>query len=432
MTDYGFLGMRGTGDWTDSDMRPKNWRDAILYLYPNGDAPLTAILSKLNEQKVDDPQYYWWTQGLPAQGGAITASYTDSILSAAAGDASVSGDTIYCKVAEETADHFRAGHVAMLRYTSDYEVDVRGKVTSVYKNGANSYVAVKLIENDDNSSTYGISDCDRILVVGNMNPEGSAMPDAIAYDPVKLYNYTQIFRTPLSITRTARLTRLRTGDAYKKAKREALELHSIEMEKAFLWGVRYEGTGDNGKPERSTWGVIPFIVGNSGIVSDFTTQTDWTNTTWLTDGEEWLDYQLEQIFRYGGDERLAFCGSGVILAINKLVKEYGTYNFTPKTTSYGIKVMEWVTPFGVIHLKRHPLFSYEVTNRYSMVIIEPKDLTYRYITDTTFFPDPDKQNTGRGRIDGTDEDYLTECGLELHHPQKFGYLNGFNQDNGTP
>jgi len=54
-----FLGMRGNGDWSDSDMRPKNWREGILYLYPNGDAPLTAILSKMSEEKVDDPQSIW-------------------------------------------------------------------------------------------------------------------------------------------------------------------------------------------------------------------------------------------------------------------------------------------------------------------------------------------------------------------------------------
>lgn len=432
MTDYAFLGMRGTGDWTDSDMRPKNWREGILYLYPNGDAPLTAILSKLSEQKTDDPQYYWWTQGLPAQGGAITATYTDAILSTAYTSGGTAGTTLYVKVAEATADHFRAGHQALLRYSSDYSVDCVGKVTGVVKNGASSYVAVKLLEADDNSASYDLSDADRILVIGNINPEGSAMPDAIAYDPVKYYNYTQIFRTPLSITRTARLTRLRTGDAYKKAKREALELHSIEMEKAFLWSIATENTGSNGKPERTTSGIIPFIVANGGVVSDFATQTTWTNTTFLADGEEWLDTQLETIFRYGGDSRLAFCGSGVILQLNKLIKEYGNYTFTPKTTSYGIKVMEWVTPFGVIYLKRHPLFSYETTNQTSMLIIEPKDLSYRYITDTTFYPDPDKQNTGRGRIDGTDEDYLTECGLEIHHPAKFGWLNGFGQDNGTP
>lgn len=50
-----FLGMRGNDDWV-ADQRPKNWREQILYLYPNGQAPLTAILSMLSSEKVDDPQ----------------------------------------------------------------------------------------------------------------------------------------------------------------------------------------------------------------------------------------------------------------------------------------------------------------------------------------------------------------------------------------
>ena len=52
----GFLGLRGTGDWA-TDQRPKSWRDGILYLYPNGMAPLTAMTAKLKSQKVDDPQF---------------------------------------------------------------------------------------------------------------------------------------------------------------------------------------------------------------------------------------------------------------------------------------------------------------------------------------------------------------------------------------
>jgi len=60
----GFLGMRGTGSWA-GDQRPYNWRQGILYLYPNGSAPLTAILSMLGEEKVDDPQS---RMGLPIGG----------------------------------------------------------------------------------------------------------------------------------------------------------------------------------------------------------------------------------------------------------------------------------------------------------------------------------------------------------------------------
>lgn len=318
----------------------------------------------------------------------------------------------------------------LLRNTANYLDDTNAKVVAVVQNGASSYVACKLLQADP--TTTGLVDCNRILVIGNINPEGGAMPDSIAYDPTKYSSYTQIFRTPLSITRTARLTKLRTGDQYKEIKREALQLHGIEMEKAFLWSYGLETTGSNGKPERSTWGIIPFIVANGGITSDFSSDSGYTNTSWLTSGEEWLDEHLEELFRYGSGERLAVCGSGVILGINKLVKSSGNYQFTPKTMSYGIQVMEWVTPFGVIYMKRHPLFSYETTNRNSMLCMDVSNLKYRYITDTTFYDDPDKKNTGRNRIDGTDEEFLTEAGLEIHHPSTFAFLNGFNTDNGTP
>lgn len=423
----GFLGMRGTGDWV-TDERPKNWRETILRLYPNGDAPLTAILAKMKSERTDDPQYHWWDKGLPTQGGAATNVYTD-VLSTAYTTGGAVGDVLYVKAAAAVIQEFRVGHQVLLRNSSNYADDCNAKVMARVVNGANSYITVKLLEADP--TTTGIADCDTVLVIGNINAEGAPMPDAVAYNPTKHYNYTQIFRTPLEITRTARRTKLRTADAYKEAKRECLELHSIEMEKAFIWGIRTEFIGDNDKPERTTGGIIEWINDNSGIVSDYTTDSSSgvDGMTWESGGEDWLDYYLEQIFRYGSDERLAFVGSGVILQLNKLIKLYGNYQLEPKTTSYGIRVMEWVTPFGIVNMKRHPLFSYEATNRNTMLVIEPSDLNYRYIDDTTFYDDPEKKNTGYTRIDGTKEEYLTECGLELHHPKKCGYLNGFGSDN---
>ena len=422
----GFFGMRGNGDWA-TDQRPKNWRETVLFLYPNGDAPLTAILSKMKEERVNDPEFNWWTKTLATQGGTVSDVDID-LASTAYTTGGAIGDVLYVVAAAAVVQEMRAGHQVLLRNSSNYADDCNAKVTGRVVNGASSYVTVKLLEADP--TTTGIADCDTILIIGNINSEGAAMPDAISYDPVKYYNYTQIFRTPLEITRTARRTKLRTGDAYKEMKREALELHSIEMEKAFLWGIKTEGVGDNGKPERTTGGLIQWIVDNSGIVSDYVTDTDVaTGLTWEAGGEEWLDYFLEQVFRYGGDQRLAFVGSGVLLAINKLVKLYGNYQLLPKTTSYGIRVMEWITPFGVLNMKRHPLFSYEATNRNTMVVFEPNDLRYRYIDDTQFYDDPEKKNTGYTRRDGTKEEYLTECGLEFHFPIKCGYFNGFGSDN---
>jgi len=429
----GFLGMRATGDWADNQ-RPENWREMILYLYPNGTAPLTAILSKLREEKVDDPIFHWWTKLLPSQAGTVTARWMNVNNSGAVGDSRTSGETVYFVMSASDLTHFRVGHQVLMRYTGDYAVDVNGLVTSVNTSQLN--VGVKLIEDDDNDGTYSVDDCDRLLVIGNANAEGANMPDAISYDPVEWSNYTEIFRTSLSITRTARLTRLRTGDAYREAKRECLELHSVEMEKAFLWGIKWVGTGSNGKPKRTTMGLIRALqygsdgTSNVGVSDSYKVNTTYSGDTWLQSGKDWMDYYFEQMFRYGKSEKLAFVGSGALLGINQLAETYGTIQITPKTKSYGLAVNEWITPFGVVNMVTHPLFSFEATNRHSMVIFEPAGLRYRYITDTTFYSEKsDQQNTGWARRDGTDEEYLTEAGLEYHHPNGWGYLNGVGEDN---
>ena len=429
-----FLGMRGSGSWADGE-RPLNWRESILFLYPNGMAPLTAILSKMGSEKVDDPEFNWFTKSLSFQAGAITGIFTDAALNNAYGGGGVLGNTLYVQMSEDDVRNFRIGHQTLLRMAADYEVDTNTKVTDRVRNGANSYIAVLLLEDDDLTvAGNDLRNADRALVVGTINAEGAGMPDALSYDPIKLYNYTQIFRNPLEISRTSKLTRYRTGDKYKELKRESLEYHSIEMEKAFLWGVRTERMGNNGMPERTTQGIVPTIRDLAATnVSDFRVWSvanaagaDWLDNIagQIPAGEVWLDNMLEQIFRYGSTEKLALVGSGALLGINRLVKSRGVFMFTPQTKAYGIQVVEWITAFGKINMITHPLFSFEPTNQNCMVILEPKNLKYRFITDTTFFPDGDKQNTGYTRRDGQKEEFLTECGLELHHPTTFGYLTG--------
>lgn len=420
-----FLGLRGTGDWA-TDERPKNWRQGILYRYPNGSAPLTGLLSMTGEEMTTDPEFSWWTKQLAAQGGAVTGVYTNAGLTVAYVSGGVAGDTLYLKMAEAVAAEIRPGHQLLIRDADHLDVDVNAKAITVVRSGANSYVAARLLEADDNGASTDLSNADTVLIIGNINPEGGVIPQAVAYDPTKWFNYTQIFRTPLEITRTARKTRLRTADAYKEAKREALELHSIELEKAFLWGIRTENVGDNGKPERTTLGLIPAIKdGAPGNVSDFTLDTDFAGDTWLASGEEWFDNKLEVIFRFGSSEKMCFVGSGALLGINKLAKTTGQIQLTPQTAAYGLQVMRWITPFGTLYLKTHPLFSYDVTTRHCMVIFEPSDMRYRYIDDTMYKGmDMNKVGPSFESIDGTKEEWLTECGLEYWHPNGWGFLNG--------
>jgi hypothetical protein len=430
----GFLGMRSTADWV-TNQRPENWRETILMLYPNGQMPLTGILSLAKPEVTNDPVFHWWTEELTTQSGAVTGIYTDA-LSTAYVSGGVAGDYLYFKMAEATVEMIREGHQVLLRDASDLTVDVNGLVVDRVANGANSYVKVKLLEDDDNSSSGDLSNCDRIMVIGNANSEGSAMPDAVSTDPVEWYNYTQIFRTPLEITGTAIETKLRTNpQAYQKLKMQTLERHGIEMEKAWLWGVSSSGTGDNRKPLRTTLGLIPAIKGGytgsggtAGTTSDYPTATAYSGKPWLQGGEDWLDTQLEVMFRYGSNEKLAVCGSGALMAINKIIKNGGDYSFEPSTNAYGINVSKWVTPVGTVNFMTHPLMSQETTTRNSMVIFEPANVKYRPLTnrDTKFFED---DSSGYTRRDGKKEEFLTEAGLEYHHPVGWGYLTGLGTDN---
>ncbi len=431
-----FLGMRGTGDWV-TDQRPKNWRQQVLYIEPNGKAPLTAMLSMMPESSVDDPEFYWWEQLVGSVNGAVAGVHLLPDFSTNYVAAGVAGDTLYLRVADALAGLMREGHHVLLRDTSNHDVDVNAKVTQVERNGASSLVAVKLLEADDNSATNDLSDCDSLLVIGNINPEGGQMPDPVLWDPTKIYNKTQIFRTPLSITRTAKLTKTRTGDEYQKQKKECLIQHMIEMELAFLWSIMTENTGSNSKPERTMRGLIPFIRQYAaGNVSDFRTAAAYAGTTWIqnTGGVLWFNTMLEQMFRYGDTEKLAFCGSGALLGIQRLAMANGTINLVPTTTAFGIQVVEWITPFGKLYLKTHPLFSYDAVTRDMMVIFEPSKINYRYITDTTYYPDGLKDHPGRGggRLDGLDEEYLTECSLEMTNPYGCGLLTGLNNDSSLP
>ena len=430
-----FLGMRGTDDWVTNE-RPLNWRQQILKLYPNGMAPLTAILSMMGSSSVDDPQFNWWTQVQSSVQGAVAGVFSIADLSVAYAGGGVAGDTVFVSITTVLANRIRQGHQILLREAADYRVDVVGKVTDVTRGAVNSVLAVRLLEADDNAGVGGddLQDCDNFKIIGNINPEGGEMPDSIALNPVQVYNYTQIFRTPLSMTRTALKTRLRTDSSYQKAKAEALEMHSWEMELAYLWGIRSQNTGDNGKPERTTLGVINFIRQFAPAnVDDFTLNPTYAGQTWAAGGELWLKTMLELIFRFGAEDKLCLCGSGFLLGIDALAMQSGQINIQPAQKVYGMQIREWLTPFGSIFMKTHPLFSFDATTRNMGVILEPKELGYRYIDDTQFFGEANsKQHPsgyGQRRIDGLNEEYLTEAGLEFGLPQKCGVLNGVGLPN---
>lgn len=386
-------GLRHSGNFS-ADERPKSWRETILRLYPNGMAPLTGLTSAMKSSSVDDPEFNWFEKSLPTQRVEFSANLDTSQTAVGV----VSG-----------ASALKAGHVLrveatgeLFRVTTDPTSDTSMTVTRAFT-GAVAATAVDIAT----AIKYA-------HVIGSAYEESSLAPTGINYDPTKRYNYLQIFRDTLEMSRTASKTRLRTGDQVKEAKRECLELHSIGMEKAFFWGQRMETTL-GGKPLRTTGGVISFI--DSGNVVD---NTDGTFT--MTELEGWM----KRIFDYGSSEKMAFCGNQALLAINQCIRKNSTFDISSGIKEYGMTVSRLVCPFGELVLKTHPLFNQLSQSGYntadsSLVVLDMKEIMYRHLAGDDTRYEKDLQENG---LDGMKAGYLSECGLEVHHPQSHFYIKG--------
>lgn len=433
----GFLGLRATSDFV-TNQDPQDWNEYILYEYPNGSAPITALTSLMKKKATSHQQINWWTKGMPQQESAVSSVYidvgvaTEYVYATHQATYGIAGGTVHAKVAEAVADEHRAGHLVMLLDADRSDFSVVGKVTQVIKNGASSVISIKLLEDDDNSATaasYNIGTADRIVIIGNVNPEGGDVPQAITYNPTQSYNYTSIVRDPLFLTGSADETVLRTDGPYKEAKTDIALLHALHKEKTFLWSVRYAGTGANGKPEYTMRGLFEAIrEGAPSNVKDFTLETAaaYSGKTWLAAGEDWLDNSLADIFAYGDDEKLAFGGNYAAQALATLAKAGGQINLTPRQMDYGIQTTEWVTPHGIIHFKRHPLFSYNARFKRCMLIIEPRRLVYRPRKNRDTKLLKNRQNPG---VDGIMDEFLSEFSMEYSMLDGFGILHGLGSDN---
>lgn len=431
----GYLGAVASADFVTNE-RPENWRQGLFLYQPQGRAPLFAMTSNQKVEAVDDPKFHWWEKQMAAQAGDVTNMYQDVALANAitAGN-TAAGTTIFAKVPVVTANEIRAGHVVSLRLSTNMLGALAGKVTAVDKNGADSIITIKTLEVDRAVTNADLSDCDRIAVVGDLNAENAEMPSALSYEPTEFHNLTEIFRGPLEISGTALETRLRTGNKYKELKREALELHSAGIEYSAFFGVRNDGTGADGKPERTTEGIIPRVRRlESANEVNYVTSTDSSanGKSWEAGGQDWLNEQLERLTRFSSGNATVFCGSGALQGLEKLALVYGNFQLKAGSTSFGMNFRTWVNSFGSFTILTHPLFTFNSDTRNMMVLFDPKNMIWRPLKnrDTHFRNDDRKMQSkkGAGR-DGIKEEWLTEGGWQMNQMNTFMVLYGVGLDN---
>jgi len=393
-----FAGLRGTGSY-GTDERPKNFREMILWMQPNGTAPLFALTAKAKTQKVDDPEFAWWeevnTIARVKVNGALNNVATALVI-VSGGLQLIPGDVLMYEKPTETGT-FDNEFVRVTSVTSDTAVTIQRGVA--------------------NTTAATIADQAWLLRIGNAQSEGNRSIASSSTNPVKYKNYTQIFKTPYQLTNTDAETKKRTGDPKKNEQKRKSFQHAEKIEQALLWGKAYETTDStNGNmPLRYTMGLRSFIQSNVNVFTADPTE------------DQLLDF-LSPLFDYeageAGNERIAFCGNGALNWLNKLRKNatgsFITYNGT--INFFGMKLQEWTIPQGTIYFKSHPLMNVHPVFKNSMFIVNAAGIIYRPLGGRDTKLEKDIQDND---ADYVKDQWLTECGFEFHFERTFGYIGGF-------
>jgi hypothetical protein len=421
-----------------------NFRRAVFYNFPNGAAPLLALLSMLKEESTNDPQFTIYEKRLAEQrtttasanaAGPFTTGGSGTDLTVAGSNIAIN-DSVRIKVADSSV--FRVGHVVKVAIVPNGAASATMDLTFVLTSipsattiEGRALEAYTSVSNDTDANSLDV------LVIGNAATEGQVGAALAPYTtPTPITNYTQIFRTPFQFTGTVLKMGLKydkTGPYRDKAKDATIQ-HAEEAEKSFLFGTKSLYTGGSGLPMRTMGGVEWFLrqweagttYGNTAATADSDdNKRIITNTTGALTITQ-LNAYMERLFRVTSNraqEKLVLCGSGYLAAINDLFVGKGVLQINQEAKqTFGWDIVSHLLPWGTVHYKTHPLFSQNPTLRYSALYLDVWNLIYRYMDgrDTQLLKMRQPNNA-----DYREDEWFGECGLELRFPESHMFIKNF-------
>lgn len=358
--------------------------EKIAELEPNA-SPLITLTKKMKRRRVvTNPEFNWMEQDPGNRWDAINnaTGYNNSA-------------TVW---AVDNAGYFRVGDIVQVPSTTEVVL-----VTAVDNTGN----TITVIRGWGGSTTAPLVDDDPLVILGNANEEGAKLREIKTTEPVKKTNYTQILRTPVGVTNTLAATSTYGPKAMAYYRHLDGINHAIDMERTMWLGKKGKDI-HNGKPRRTTGGIIEFLTENVLDVSAISgSLTEQAFTEWL-----------EDVFRYGSSEKILFaCGRLCTIidlwAQNKL-------KTVPGERTYGVKIKEYVSSHGTLFIVKHKLFEGAVYGGMG-VILDMNNVAYCPLKgrDTKLLTgrqDPDE--------DAVKDEYITEFGVEVRLPKTHAIIKG--------
>ena len=265
----------------------------------------------------------------------------------------------------------------------------------------------------------------KCYVVGSAFAEGSSFPSTYKDTPyLDRYGYTQIFKTSMQMTNTARATSLKiVPDEWARVWKNKLIEHKWDIEQALLFGSKHvDGT------TRYTQGIVDYVTSN-GNLFEIDLATDGSGTTsddFLDNMSSWMDPRYNN-----AGATLFMCSTAVYNWFHKLagyvksnVQVGGQYrldfSITGKSVKFGLDMTRISTPYGDMNLTRN-IHLDGGQKAAGIVAVNMKHVKYRPLIgngvnrDTAIYVGVQSlENTG---VDRRIDLIQTEAGLDVVMPE---------------
>jgi hypothetical protein len=433
-----------------------NARRRIFYKFPQGAAPLMALLSLLEPESTDKPEYGWYekdfteqqavTVAIDGDSGPFSTTGTNTPLTEAGWTATVN-TIIRVRLEANGSEQYLVNNTVWVMdvpLAAGGFTQLYGQVTSI---PATNQIEIRLLQAVpanvlNNQLQAGLN----VIVIGSAYGEGVVNNSSEKWNPPILpVNFTQILRKKFSFPRTALKPGLKfdkSGMYKDKAKENSLR-HMMDLEKCFLFGTKSSFvTTIDGEDSvvRTTGGVLYWLqqyeaafsifrggdgvsVGPAAVTLDSDDDKRIINNAAGTVTPKSYAKYLERVFRRCNNkaqEKLVLCGSGFLETINQMYFGSTTLNSNlPLESTYGMNVVRHQTPHGLVYYKSHPLFNLRGSRfYYDALFLDVHNLIYRPLNDSdTKMVDRSLPNADK-RVD----EWITEAGLELRMPESHLWL----------
>jgi Family of unknown function (DUF5309) len=366
------------------DLAKKSFASTITRLMPNGTAPLFGMTSMLASDTA-----------LQIEHGFFTKTMLFPQLTVSAAGQAVA-DTVF------TVTSTSNSLPGMLM-----RVDTTGE--NILVNAVISGTQVSVQRGVGTVAAAAIAASVNMYQVGNAFEESSLRPQSLIINPVRITNFTQIFRNTWAISDTIRATMMIAGETnVAESRQDCAAFHAADIEKAIFFGQKSQGTR-NGQPFRTMDGLIN-IVGNLSYYPSYYSAVN-VNTAGGTTNYTQLEGFLDPVFNQATDpkvanERVLFVGGTAKRVINNIGRLNGTYYIVDGQTSYGLQFSTFKTARGTFRMIEHPLFNSNTSWSKMAVAVDLSTFRLAYLGDRKtqnkeFNSDADANDNGIDAVGGT-------------------------------